>query len=114
MEKENPSVSSPSAPELSNLLFFTALTPVHPGSGGSFSLVDLCIQREKTTSFPFIQSSGLKGVMRDTARRVWKTSNDDPLICGIFGGTLSNSSAGCFAIAISCDQLFPPDVDIVL
>ncbi|MBW1987839.1 MAG: type III-B CRISPR module RAMP protein Cmr4 [Deltaproteobacteria bacterium] len=93
----------------SKLLFFTALTPIHPGSGESFSLVDLCIQREKTTGFPFIQSTGLKGVMRDSARRLWKAGDDDERIRHLFGGSVSttNPATGSFTISDARLLLLP-------
>ena len=48
--------------------FLTALSPVHPGSGSDLGIVDLPIQREKHTSFPKIESSGIKGVIRENYR----------------------------------------------
>jgi len=45
--------------------FLIAETPIHPGSGGSLSIVDLPIQREKHTNFPKIEPSGLKGCIRE-------------------------------------------------
>lgn len=50
----------------SNLFFIVAETPLHPGSGGeSLGLVDLPIQRERHTNFPKIESSSLKGCIRE-------------------------------------------------
>jgi len=45
--------------------FLIAETPIHPGSGGSLSIVDLPIQRERHTNFPKIEPSGLKGCIRE-------------------------------------------------
>ncbi|HXG06608.1 MAG TPA: type III-B CRISPR module RAMP protein Cmr4, partial [Nitrososphaera sp.] len=55
-------------------------TPMHPGSGSSINRpIDLPIQRERHTDFPFIQSSTLKGVLLNYA----KTSNGN--VDEIFG-----------------------------
>ncbi|WP_051654188.1 type III-B CRISPR module RAMP protein Cmr4 [Persephonella sp. KM09-Lau-8] len=45
--------------------FIRAITPVHAGSGNDLGIVDLPIQREGHTGFPKIESSTLKGSIRD-------------------------------------------------
>ena len=47
------------------LLFLYTETPLHVGSGSSLGTVDLPIQREQHTNLPMIQSSGLKGKLRN-------------------------------------------------
>ncbi len=47
------------------LLFLIAETPVHAGSGSEVGIVDLPIQRERYTDFPKIESSSLKGCIRE-------------------------------------------------
>lgn len=46
-------------------LFLLCETPLHAGSGDDLGLVDLPIQRERHTSFPKIESSSLKGALRE-------------------------------------------------
>ena len=46
------------------LLFIRTLTPTHPGAGTSTGPIDLMLQREVTTNFPFIQGSSIKGAVR--------------------------------------------------
>lgn len=46
-------------------LFLIVETPLHPGSGSELGLVDLPIQRERHTEFPKIESSGVKGCIRE-------------------------------------------------
>ena len=46
------------------LLILRTLTPTHPGAGTSVGAIDLMLQREVTTNFPFIQGSSLKGAIR--------------------------------------------------
>ncbi len=50
----------------SRLFFIIAETPLHPGSGGDVTgIVDLPIQRERHTNFPKIESSGIKGCIKE-------------------------------------------------
>lgn len=48
-----------------NLMAFYTETSLHAGGETSLSFVDKPIQREKTTGFPFIQGSGVKGAIRE-------------------------------------------------
>lgn len=45
--------------------FLVCETPLHAGSGNDLGVVDLPIQRERHTSFPKIESSSLKGSLRE-------------------------------------------------
>jgi len=51
--------------KLAKLFFITCETPMHAGSGSDLGIVDLPIQREKHTGFPKIESSSLKGCLRE-------------------------------------------------
>ncbi|MCB4205241.1 type III-B CRISPR module RAMP protein Cmr4 [Deferribacterales bacterium Es71-Z0220] len=70
--------------ELSSILTFYAVSPIHAGSGASVATVDLPIQRERHTGYPHIQASGVKGSLRDHFRKFNET-NDEKLINFIFG-----------------------------
>lgn len=48
-----------------NIFCIKTLTSLHAGSGNDLGVVDLPIQREKHTSFPKIESSSLKGSLRE-------------------------------------------------
>ena len=48
-----------------NPLFLLCETPLHAGSGDDLGMVDLPIQRERHTSYPKIESSSLKGALRE-------------------------------------------------
>jgi CRISPR-associated protein Cmr4 len=52
------------------VLGLLAETPIHPGSGQDDGTVDLPVQREKTTSYPVIPGSSMKGALRDYARNL--------------------------------------------
>lgn len=45
-------------------LFLICETPIHVGIGSDLGIIDLPIQRERYTSYPKIESSGLKGAIR--------------------------------------------------
>lgn len=51
------------------ILSLLAESPVHAGTGAELGYVDLPIQRERATEIPTIHSTGVKGVLRDLARR---------------------------------------------
>ncbi|HLI05880.1 MAG TPA: type III-B CRISPR module RAMP protein Cmr4 [Ktedonobacteraceae bacterium] len=50
-----------------NILYIYTETPLHAGTGSGLSNVDLPIQRERTTQYPMIQGSGIKGKLRAAA-----------------------------------------------
>jgi CRISPR-associated protein Cmr4 len=52
------------------MLFLYTETPLHAGSGTNVVGVDLPIQRERHTQYPMIQSSGIKGALRDVTEQV--------------------------------------------
>lgn len=48
-------------------LYLYVETPLHAGVGSGLSSIDLPIQRERTTHYPMIQGSGIKGKLRAIA-----------------------------------------------
>lgn len=48
-----------------DIMFMNIITPLHNGSGEGVGIVDNSIMRERTTQFPVIQSTSIKGVLRD-------------------------------------------------
>jgi len=53
--------------EAKSMLFIYVETPLHAGTGRGLGAVDLPIQRERTTQYPIVQASSLKGRMRGEA-----------------------------------------------
>lgn len=53
-----------------SLLILYAQTYLHPGAGSTTGVVDLPVQREVNTNFPYIAGSGLKGSLRDKAEEL--------------------------------------------
>lgn len=54
--------------QATRMLFLYVETPLHAGIGRGLGTVDLPIQRERTTGYPTIHASGLKGALRAEAR----------------------------------------------
>lgn len=99
---------------LANVILMYALTPVHMGSGQSLSYVDLPVQREKSTSFPILWSSGIKGVLRNNFSKYIeikysnKEQNRSSLVDVIFGPEDSEESfASCISITDAKILFYP-------
>lgn len=103
-----------------HLIWLYAESPLHPGSGARVSYVDLPVQRERTTGFPIIQSSSLKGVLRWEALRRAKSNQDKwdvDTIAVLFGPgedlkdlggpTEASEFAGALSITDARVALFP-------
>ncbi|GEM_PF-376870 len=67
------------------MLIYYAISPIHAGSGDSANFIDLPIQREKHTDYPFIQATGLKGAMREQYRNYLKENDQKTDINKLFG-----------------------------
>lgn len=84
-------------------------TPLHAGSGSELGLVDLPIQRERHTGFPKIESSTLKGSLRDALE--WRMGNKNAEITVLFGPdgeeARNNPRAGAMALSDARLLLFP-------
>jgi len=63
--------------EAQRMLFIYVETPLHAGTGRGLGAVDLPIQRERTTQYPIVQASSLKGRLRAAARSKTKDSPTD-------------------------------------
>jgi CRISPR-associated protein Cmr4 len=85
-------------------LYLYVETPLHAGVGSGLSAVDLPIQRERTTQYPMIQGSGIKGKLRAVAEEQ-KLANLDV----IFGPDTNNAQEHASALVVSDARilLFP-------
>lgn len=88
------------------MLYLYVETPLHAGVGSGLSSIDLPIQRERTTQYPMIQGSGIKGKLRATAEDVIK---DETVINVLFGPPTTSGSdyAGALVIGDARILLFP-------
>lgn len=89
-------------------LYLYVETPLHAGTGSGLSSIDLPIQRERTTQYPMIQGSGIKGKLRATAEDDFK---DEKKVAAIFGpsnkGDEANDHAGALIAGDARILLFP-------
>jgi CRISPR-associated protein Cmr4 len=88
------------------MLFIYVETPLHAGSGRGLGAVDLPIQRERTTNYPIVQASSLKGRMRAAAD---PTNNPESKLTtdefrALFGDT---DAAGAISFGDARVLLFP-------
>jgi len=79
------------------ILFFHALTSMHPGSGTALGVVDLPIQRERHTQWPTNSGSAVKGVIRDAFRNKGDTNQ----WCAAFGPENITGDSDAYAGALS-------------
>src|SRR5581483_2990503 len=92
--------------EATALLFIYVETPLHAGTARGLGAVDLPIQRERTTGYPIVQASSLKGRLRAEARR-WGMMEAEWE--AIFGPETERASdhAGALAVGDARLLLFP-------
>jgi CRISPR-associated protein Cmr4 len=91
------------------LLFIYTETSLHAGTGSSVSAVDLPIQRERTTQYPLVQGSGVKGALRSQAQLA---DEDKGIIFGPSTDDLrdqknKNAHAGAVSVGDARLVLFP-------
>lgn len=97
---------------LNSIVMMYGITPCHAGSGSSMGVVDLPIQRERHTSWPMIQSSGVKGAFRANFDKYKNSLSEtqkqeirqfDKLTDSIFGtdkgGESDSGYAGSFSVS---------------
>lgn len=95
--------------EAANMLYLYVETPLHAGSGRGLAAVDLPIQRERVTGYPFVQGSGIKGALRaDAYARTQGVAEQDKLKV-VFGPDDANASehAGAVSFGDARLLLFP-------
>lgn len=92
---------------LHDLLFYQPITPLHIGCGQDVGVVDLPVIRERTTGYPFIPGSGIRGSLRQAF-----TERSPGAVARLFGPTAEESEngpryAGCLAVHDARLLLFP-------
>ena len=93
------------------LLYLYVETPLHAGVGSGLSSIDLPIQRERTTQYPMIQGSGIKGKLRsiaeDMAERKVGTLTDEKVTIMFGPKTTGAEHAGALIAGDARVLLFP-------
>lgn len=97
--------------------FIRTISSLHAGSGNDLGVIDLPIQREKHTSFPKIESSSLKGSIREAFEKNVIDETKIHLTFGFDGASASDGSktkfngndefSGCLAFTDARLLLFP-------
>lgn len=88
-------------------------TPLHVGSGTDLGIIDMPIQRERHTSFPKIEASGLKGAIRKSFKDLAKDETNEKYpnfkkdIDLAFGPETGDESAGSLGFIDAHVLLFP-------
>lgn len=72
--------------QLSNIISFYAVSPIHAGAESSTGAIDNPIQRERHTNYPHIQANGVKGAMRAHFRKIDGNSETINFIFGTDDG----------------------------
>ena len=97
------------------ILFMFTEAPLHAGTGSTLGIVDLPIQRERSTGYPQIYASSLKGALRSQAK------GTDDEIAAIFGPSLDIARAeaeeegpGASAVALHAGAVSPGDARLLL
>ena len=68
------------------LLYFRAVSPLHPGSGDGLGYIDRPIQRRSDNDHPKMEGSGIKGVLREAFRHKYPAEDKtDGKISAAFG-----------------------------
>jgi CRISPR-associated protein Cmr4 len=94
-------------------LFIYTETSLHAGVGSTVSAIDLPIQRERTTQFPIVQGSGIKGALRSLFYDVKEKTSDVEAVFGAIKEVIEDgqrkqvSFGGAVSIGDARIVLFP-------
>ena len=89
------------------LLFLYTETSLHAGTGSTISAVDLPIQRERTTHYPIVQGSGIKGALRSQCTSETQNAEIDLIFGKATEGKEDTSFAGAVSFSEARIILFP-------
>lgn len=95
------------------LVFYQPVTPLHVGCGQDVGVVDLPVIRERTTGYPFVPGSGIRGSVRELFEARDRKEKTD-LAVTLFGPLAEREDkvegvrhAGCIAVHDAAVLLFP-------
>lgn len=94
------------------LLFQETITPLHVGCGQDVGVVDLPVIRERTTGYPIVPGSGIRGSMRDRVEGGGSNGcGGAGLAARLFGPRVDDQEAerhaGCLSVQDARLLLFP-------
>ena len=92
------------------LILYQNITPLHVGCGQAVGVVDLPVIRERSTGYPFIPGSGIRGSLRDVSNS--KNKNTTKILFGPENDSLDDEKyAGCVAIHDARLLFYPARAD---
>lgn len=87
------------------MMYLHALSPVHTGTGQAVDVIDLPVAREKTTNWPYIPGSTIKGVLRDLCDADGANGGKGSLPWQAFGPNTANADSGAGALLFGDGRL---------
>lgn len=96
--------------EATRMLFIYVETPLHAGTGRGLGAVDLPIQRERTTGYPIVQASSIKGKLRaEASSKIGQgiTTDEVKAMFGPGQGDNASEHAGALSAGDARILLFP-------
>jgi CRISPR-associated protein Cmr4 len=96
--------------EAMRMLFIYVETPLHAGTGRGLGAVDQPIQRERTTGYPIVQASSIKGRLRaEASAKIGQgvTADEVKAMFGPGAGDTASEHAGALSAGDARILLFP-------
>lgn len=90
-----------------SLMFIYVETPLHVGAARSLGTVDLPIQRERSTGYPMVQASSLKGALRAETASQMPDQEEHLAIFGPETPQQASDHAGALSVGDGRILLFP-------
>jgi len=87
--------------------FMSVITPLHAGSGQDLGIIDQPIQRERHTGFPKIESSSLKGSIREVFSEIAGEDTEKKKELSLIFGDEKAEHAGALGFTDARLLLFP-------
>lgn len=87
------------------MMYLHALSPVHTGTGQGVDVIDLPVAREKTTNWPVIPGSSIKGVLRAACEGGGVQGGKGSLLWAVFGPDTANAGDGAGSLLFADGRL---------
>ena len=70
---------------MEKIYWLHVISPLHVGAGRGIGYIDVPIVREKTTNWPYVPGSAIKGVIADSHKATKENREKDPQLAAAFG-----------------------------
>ena len=85
------------------MMYLHAISPVHTGTGQAVDVIDLPVAREKTTNWPVVAGSSIKGVLRGLCKPA--DGEDNTLFTQAFGPETDKAKEGAGSLLFGDGRL---------